>query len=456
MLSLLVALIACGLWTRLNSTSRSAFEGLGAQVTTIPVRLPWFVPSLLRRWIPDEVVTVTYQSAPLPSGLLRRIAQLRGLRSLRLNGTDLDDAGLAKLEGLTTLGELNLDGTRITDRGLKRLSRLRNLHYLSIHRTAVTDAGLAELERLTGRTGFRDTAVLALLREALPWPRWRVELLSDEDQFDSLRLDPLDDMQELIPLGCVSHFMRLPRLKKLSLDRVSPETVAALAPLPMLRSLSLRADQAVLSNLEKLNRLEELRLHGSDITDESLGHLANLNLRVLAISRCRIQEAGLAKIIRIPRLEELEIEFHLPTPPPRGGLAEEDSVRWQARCRHLTSILPSFQSAKNLTSLKLSFAPLDDAGCAELARLETLAILDLGGCGGVTDAGAAELRSLPLVSLNLGGTAVTGELLERLGRIPTLRRLAIGLPLSTISGELKAFRAINPDCEVVESMYASP
>ncbi len=66
---------------------------------------------------------------------------------VNLNGTQITDAGLVHLEGLTSLQELNLDNThQITDAGLVHLEGLTSLRMLFLHNTQITDAGVAKLK----------------------------------------------------------------------------------------------------------------------------------------------------------------------------------------------------------------------------------------------------------------------------------------------------------------------
>ena len=67
---------------------------------------------------------------------------------LNLRGTEVTDAGLAHLAGLTGLVKLHLEKTKVTDAGLEHLKGLENLESLNLYGTEVTDAGLAHLEGL--------------------------------------------------------------------------------------------------------------------------------------------------------------------------------------------------------------------------------------------------------------------------------------------------------------------
>ena len=64
-----------------------------------------------------------------------------------LRDTQITDAGLIHLKGMTKLVNLHLDGTSITDAGLVHLKELTNLKALYISETQVTDVGIAELQK---------------------------------------------------------------------------------------------------------------------------------------------------------------------------------------------------------------------------------------------------------------------------------------------------------------------
>lgn len=68
-----------------------------------------------------------------------------GVKLLDLSGTQITDAGLAKLDGLKGLETLNLNDTGITDEGLKHLEALQSLTDLRLANTNITNEGLTNL-----------------------------------------------------------------------------------------------------------------------------------------------------------------------------------------------------------------------------------------------------------------------------------------------------------------------
>ena len=64
-----------------------------------------------------------------------------------LRDTDVTDAGLKHLKGLSNLAWLNLDRTRITDAGLEHLEGLTNLVFLSLQSPEITDRPASNISK---------------------------------------------------------------------------------------------------------------------------------------------------------------------------------------------------------------------------------------------------------------------------------------------------------------------
>jgi hypothetical protein len=64
---------------------------------------------------------------------------------LNLDNTQLTDAGLPYLAGMTRLAFLHLGSTQVSDAGLPHLEPLTGLKDLKVTRTAVTAKGVARL-----------------------------------------------------------------------------------------------------------------------------------------------------------------------------------------------------------------------------------------------------------------------------------------------------------------------
>jgi hypothetical protein len=105
---------------------------------------------------------------------LVHLKDLTALKRLSLDNTQVSDTGLAHLKGLTALQGLYLINTDVSGAGLEYLTKLTELEYLNLLSTHVSDAGLEHLKGLTGlkyldltNTHVSDVGV-AELRAALP------------------------------------------------------------------------------------------------------------------------------------------------------------------------------------------------------------------------------------------------------------------------------------------------
>jgi internalin A len=105
---------------------------------------------------------------------LKELAGLKNLRYLRLNGTQVTNAGMKQLAGLSDLQAVDLGGTQVSDAGLKELAGLKKLQLLLLDSTKVTNEGLKELTSLKSlravnlrKTGVTEEGVRQL-QKALP------------------------------------------------------------------------------------------------------------------------------------------------------------------------------------------------------------------------------------------------------------------------------------------------
>lgn len=128
-----------------------AIEKLGGRVdfdTNQPFRPAWLRP-LLADNMPGEALNVLLANTQVSDAGLVHLAGLTKLTYLWLHNTKLTDAGLVHLKDLSNLVSLDLADTQITDSGLVHLAGLTKLTHLSLDSTQVTDAGLAHLTGLT-------------------------------------------------------------------------------------------------------------------------------------------------------------------------------------------------------------------------------------------------------------------------------------------------------------------
>ncbi|MBI5801415.1 MAG: hypothetical protein HZA92_11950 [Verrucomicrobia bacterium] len=213
----------------------------------------------------------------------RHIGQLKSLKSLTLYGKchGLTDETIVHLAGLTALEELGTDGIQVTDAGLKHLAALPNLRSASFFHIAFPDKGfsgegfeafktLPKLERLTvAGTPFNDkgmaaVAGLAQLKEFRTWHTFQTQAGNEH----------------LLKLTGLRTLMLGQRLRQyggkpngLSID---DSTIATLAKMKSLESLSLdevRLTHAGLVQLKALPELKRLTLQRADISEADIAKL---------------------------------------------------------------------------------------------------------------------------------------------------------------------------------------
>lgn len=101
---------------------------------------------------------------------MKMIAQMRGLESLRITGTDrLSVEGLRPIDQLTSLTTLELRSTKLTDEHLKTIGKLKTLEQLDLTGNRITSAGIRKLAGLTKLTHLNLTDCHEVDDEAMAW-----------------------------------------------------------------------------------------------------------------------------------------------------------------------------------------------------------------------------------------------------------------------------------------------
>ena len=144
--------IVGGWYREQASVRRLTKRGYSADVS-IRTGPDWLVdrlPQHLARLF-DRVTRVSLFGQPATDADLAACARLSYLQELFTGwSSDMTDAGLAHLKGLTRLRTLQLTGREVTDASLVHLNGLTGLDTLSLSGTQVTNAGLVHLKALTG------------------------------------------------------------------------------------------------------------------------------------------------------------------------------------------------------------------------------------------------------------------------------------------------------------------
>lgn len=200
---------------------------------------------------------------------LAKLRELRALETLYLDDTQVTDAGLEALEGMTRLAHLSLSTSagsaapaRIGDAGAARLAGLRALQFLDLSGAAVGDEGVKAFSGMNllyhlalSRTNVGDEGVKTL---AATGRYQRLHLHSTKVGDEGIRALAGYQLEEL----------------DVSKTRITPEGVKALAALPRLASLNVALNAAVgaesIEALRALPALQVLAVDESQFTPDQL------------------------------------------------------------------------------------------------------------------------------------------------------------------------------------------
>lgn len=102
--------------------------------------------------IADKIASLDIARSKVTDAGLAKVAAMKNLKELHLEGTTIGDAGLDHLKGLAELEYLNLYGTKVTDAGVAKLAGLGKLKALYLWQSGVTKAGVAALKAKLPKT----------------------------------------------------------------------------------------------------------------------------------------------------------------------------------------------------------------------------------------------------------------------------------------------------------------
>lgn len=324
------------------------------------------------------------------------------------------DRDLEPLVQLSELSELKLEGTSVTDAGVARLGDVHSLERLELGTLPLSEDTLGALERkLPGLkieqqvTNERITAEWALANGGF------VSVVTPEGELPRL------SAVEQLPRGP----FKLTKLSLAEVESVSDDDLAKLRGLAGLEALYLNGagvTDAGLVHLIGCTALQELNLGDTATTDAALAEIAKLpSLRELYLSGAQIEGSGLRSLAKLPRLTHLSLA--------RTNVGDEDLV--------------ALKGCQELEWLALSGCPITDEAVAQLKLLPKLRELVVDGTR-LTDAGVEQLREAysseavtadpldpqRLVArwvVEMGGVAMAGE--QRIAQTADLPRDALVL-----------------------------
>lgn len=375
--------------------------------------------------------TLALRRQPIGDKCCQAIAELKELKILTLNSSDITDAGVAHLslndsieslglgeaqfgceltdEGMKSIGKMDqltwlvLSGNPITGEGLKELKRLESLESLSMDGTSVTDKELGYLQPL------------ASLKDLRFYPG-NGRRLGDEAaiQLSTLsNLERLTTRWQLTDVG-YAHLANLQKLQSLAVKGdLEESTIEAICRMEGLETLSFQGRDSIkgthLAELSKLRNLSTLSFSSRGIAPDAFIHLGKLKkltgLNVMILgenSVLLLEDRNLEALSNLKDLRSLSLSPF-----------EVDE--------RFAKVISSFPAMKNL-EIDQSGRPIDDRFIKEISTLEHIENLALRP-GVVTDDGIDHLLGFrKMYSLSIDSLA-TNDGLMKLSALPNLRYL---------------------------------
>jgi Leucine-rich repeat (LRR) protein len=241
---------------------------------------------------PGKPVTKVHLYAGKTAGIgLAPLAKLPEIEWIGLHLSDITEADLEYLKGLTKLRRLGLADIRLTDTGMKRLEGMTTLEILYLMENPITDAGLDHIQMLTklkelglGQTKITDTGLEKLKvykdLQTLGLQQLKITTAGLE------HLKGMTKLQKLDLFGCnqVKDLKPLRGLPLVSLNLAycnQLDTVAPLSEMP-LTSLNLFS----CSRLRDLTPLADMPLTSLDLGGTQVADLSALRGKKLTMLSC--------------------------------------------------------------------------------------------------------------------------------------------------------------------------
>lgn len=463
------------------------------------------------------------------SGGLGSLSRISSLRTLLLEGNGITDDALLEFNAASSLQELYIVYADISDRGLACLRYFPDLTSLVLRVDGISEIGLSHLrqlqrlERLVVRaeevgddamiyisklSNLRDLTIRTLLIRGDS-----TALFSDLQQLERLNvgavmMEPdsdianhkermkfiVKDLPFLKELsiryeGEAIEFDNLPSLTKLDISNITCKDsgINGLEKLTNLESISIKCSEELgdgtLKAMAPLQRLVEVDVSMSGVTDSGMAHLKNLPyLSFLGMAGGKLTNKALAHISGLKELRYIDFPQSLKDEDlhhlqdlvklrnMRLGNVTDDGMSWVARLNAVRSLdfsrsqitdktlefLANFSKLKelNLSGTKisdmgltyvgkltklqmvdLSDTEVSDIGLASISNLVNLKSIDLENCVQFQDAGLVCLRLLTSLRwLNLNNSRVGDAGLAHIRGLRTMRALRLGSTLVTDAG----------------------
>ena len=313
------------------------------------------------------------------------------------------------------------------DAAFAAIGRLGRVDFVFVQNGPVTPAHLAAL------------ATTRLTRLVLVTvPEVSAAVLAEVARLSTLTDLRLTRPQVKLPLAAVRAAAALTRLEHLDLHgfaRLEPADLAPLRRLDRLQSLAISpapTDEAVLDLLAGMPAMTSLELFRTQVTDAALRRLvaAMPHLEHLAVDGSRLTDAGIEALATLPNLKEMVVTSRCRAEIGSLGRLTDRSLVALGRCRRLSALMlhggrftdAGLGALQGLPLRTLVVGSITTVSPPTLARVVTGPSWNLLGLHGpgITDASLPTLAAVvnPATCLDLQDAAITDAGAAQLATLP--------------------------------------
>ena len=407
-----------------------------------------------------EVKSASTISPELKEKAITRIKEIQGtyvekdcaIVEVDIMNKSFDPADVELIAQLSDVVKLSISSPSVNDQNFALLSKMPKLQQLLMLNCGITDEGLKSVP------DFPELKVLNL-RGCASMTDAGMEYVAKAPKLDNLALlyTKIGDEGVIALKG-----MKLRALDLRGL-RLTGSACQALAEMTTLESLKLRNAREIMDysfqELKTLVNLKSLSLEDLAITDSALEILPNFtNLKELVIMRTDMMDVSPIKELKNLKkltLREMtcDLDFLAEMPQLEELFFAESIVR--------DADMKFFEGLVNVKTLDLWNTQLGDVALKLFGTLPKLTTLNIKNCAKITDAGIAELaksESLALLNLSENGKAtgddgeplLSDKALESLKGCKSLKELNIYLCPSLTEGAINDFIQARPDVNVIK------
>lgn len=232
--------------------------------------------------------------------------------------------------------------------------------------------------------------------------------------------------------SCTKHLKHLTGLRILDLDKINISDMSFIENFVSLEYLTPpdRINDAGIAKVTKLPNLKGLYLRDNRVTNEGLSNLVeSASLEELALGGERIGNAGLVHLAKLPNLRYLLLQGKNFTDSGIAHLKNVPSLRILnvSRLKQLTdAALPYVAEIPNLEAVSFYWSQnITDEGVVHLKKMRSLKKLNIGQSK-VTDIGVAHLAQIKTLEyLDLPSEGITNADLQHLSNLTNLKELDV-------------------------------